>query len=46
MPYTSASPSDLAFEKKVRERAEVWGLTIPRWTPDWEKVPEDAVISG
>lgn len=20
--------------------------TIARWTPDWEKVPEDAVISG
>jgi ring-1,2-phenylacetyl-CoA epoxidase subunit PaaA len=36
----------LAFEKEVRERTDAWGLTIPPWTPDWEKVPEDAVISG
>jgi ring-1,2-phenylacetyl-CoA epoxidase subunit PaaA len=34
------------FEKEVRSKAEAWGLTIPRWIPDWEKVPEDAVISG
>ena len=34
------------FEQEVREKAESWGLTIPYWTPDWEKVPEDAVISG
>ncbi|HEX9006856.1 MAG TPA: Phenylacetic acid catabolic protein [Bacteroidota bacterium] len=34
------------FEKEVREKAEAWGLTIPKWTPDWERVPEDAVISG
>ena len=35
-----------AFEKEVREKAEVWGLVIPKWIPDWERVPEDAVISG
>lgn len=34
------------FEKEVRQKAELWGLTIPRWIPDWERVPEDAVISG
>jgi ring-1,2-phenylacetyl-CoA epoxidase subunit PaaA len=34
------------FEKEVREKAEMWGLTLPRWIPDWERVPEDAVISG
>ncbi len=34
------------FEKEVRSKAEAWDLTIPRWIPDWEKVPEDAVISG
>jgi ring-1,2-phenylacetyl-CoA epoxidase subunit PaaA len=35
-----------AFEKEVREKAEAWGLVIPKWTPDWERVPEDAVSSG
>ena len=34
------------FEKEVREKAETWGLAIPHWVPDWERVPEDAVISG
>ncbi len=36
----------LDFEKEVREKAESWGLVIPHWTPNWEKLPEDAVISG
>jgi ring-1,2-phenylacetyl-CoA epoxidase subunit PaaA len=36
----------LDFEKEVREKAESWGLVIPRWTPDWERIPDDAVISG
>ena len=35
-----------AFQIEVRERAEAWGLTIPPWIPEWEKLPEDAVISG
>jgi len=34
------------FEKEVREKAETWGLVVPQWIPDWEKLPEDAVISG
>jgi ring-1,2-phenylacetyl-CoA epoxidase subunit PaaA len=36
----------LDFEREVREKAEQWGLTIPQWIPDWERLPEDAVISG
>lgn len=34
------------FEKEVRSKAETWGLVIPDWRPDWERIPEDAVISG
>ena len=34
------------FEKEVREKAESWGLTIPQWIPDWDKLPQDAVIPG
>ena len=34
------------FTEEVRSKAESWGLTIPEWIPDWERVPEDAVISG
>ena len=34
------------FEQEVREKAESWGLAIPQWIPDWEKVPEDSVIPG
>ena len=34
------------FAKEVTEKAEAWGLTVPTWTPDWEKVPEDSVIPG
>ncbi|MGA9119693.1 MAG: Phenylacetic acid catabolic protein [Bacteroidota bacterium] len=34
------------FEREVREKAEAWGLVIPGWIPDWERLPEDAVISG
>lgn len=34
------------FEKEVRDNAEAWGLTIPSWTPDWEKLPEDSFIPG
>jgi ring-1,2-phenylacetyl-CoA epoxidase subunit PaaA len=35
-----------AFDKEVRDKAEAWGLTIPKWIPDWGRIPEDAVISG
>ena len=34
------------FAKEVREKAESWGLKIPDWIPDWQKVPEDSVIPG
>ncbi len=36
----------MTFDKEVRDKAEAWGLVVPRWQPDWEKVPQDAVISG
>lgn len=34
------------FAKEVREKAETWGLTIPEWTPEWKKLPEESVIPG
>lgn len=34
------------FEKEVRENSDAWGLTVPKWVPDWDKVPEDAIIPG
>ncbi len=34
------------FAEEVRSKAEEWGLVMPEWIPDWERVPEDAVISG
>jgi ring-1,2-phenylacetyl-CoA epoxidase subunit PaaA len=34
------------FAQEVRENAEAWGLTVPEWIPDWQKVPEDSVIPG
>jgi ring-1,2-phenylacetyl-CoA epoxidase subunit PaaA len=34
------------FAKEVREKAEPWGLTIPQWIPEWQKVPEDSAIPG
>jgi ring-1,2-phenylacetyl-CoA epoxidase subunit PaaA len=34
------------FAKEVREKGETWGLRIPEWIPDWQKVPEDAVVPG
>lgn len=36
----------LTFEQEVKENADKWGLIIPTWLPDWEKVPEDSVIPG
>lgn len=36
----------LTFEKEVRNNAEAWGLTVPPWTPDWEKLPEESAIPG
>lgn len=34
------------FAKEVRTKAELWGLAIPEWIPEWQKVPEDSVIPG
>jgi ring-1,2-phenylacetyl-CoA epoxidase subunit PaaA len=34
------------FEREVRDNAEAWGLVVPEWIPDWQKVPEDSVIPG
>ncbi|MFI5251572.1 MAG: Phenylacetic acid catabolic protein [Bacteroidota bacterium] len=34
------------FAKEVTEKAEAWGLTMPRWVPEWDKLPEDSVIPG
>ena len=34
------------FEREVRDNAEAWGLVVPQWIPDWQKVPEDSVIPG
>jgi len=34
------------FAAEVRERSDAWGLTVPQWIPDWQKVPEDSVIPG
>ncbi|MBI1803529.1 MAG: phenylacetate-CoA oxygenase subunit PaaI [Ignavibacteriae bacterium] len=34
------------FEQEVRDNAEAWGLVVPQWIPDWQKVPEDSVIPG
>lgn len=34
------------FAKEVRDKAESWGLAIPQWIPDWQKLPEDSVIPG
>lgn len=34
------------FAEEVRGKAGAWGLTIPTWTPDREKIPEDSVIPG
>ncbi len=34
------------FAKEVRAKAESWGLKVPEWIPEWQKVPEDSVIPG
>jgi len=34
------------FEQEVRSNADAWGLRVPSWTPDWEKLPEDSFIPG
>ncbi|HEY6190999.1 MAG TPA: Phenylacetic acid catabolic protein [Bacteroidota bacterium] len=34
------------FAQEVQENADAWGLKVPEWIPDWQKVPEDSVIPG
>src|SRR5579862_1050083 len=31
------------FAQEVTDKAVSWGLNVPKWIPDWEKVPEDSV---
>jgi ring-1,2-phenylacetyl-CoA epoxidase subunit PaaA len=35
-----------AFSAEVRERCKEYGLRVPGWTPDWEKISEEAVVPG
>ena len=35
-----------AWMKEVKDRCDEYGLTVPDWKPDWERIPEEAVISG
>ena len=34
------------FAAEVRTKAESWGLVMPEWIPEWQKIPEDSVIPG
>lgn len=34
------------FAQEVHERSDAWGLKVPQWIPDWEKVPEESAIPG
>ena len=34
------------FAAEVKDKAEAVGLTVPEWTPVWEKIPEEAQIPG
>lgn len=36
----------MAFANEVQQRCEEFGLDMPKWTPDWEKLPEEAVVVG
>lgn len=36
----------LAFEADVRKVVERAGLKMPTWVPDWERIQEDATITG
>ncbi len=35
-----------AFSNEVRLKCIEWGLNLPDWKPDWERIAEDGVISG
>ena len=34
------------FAKEVRDKAEAWGLAMPTWIPDWQRVSEESAIPG
>ncbi len=34
------------FTDEVRLKCSEWGLKLPDWKPDWQKIEEDGVISG
>lgn len=36
----------LSFEADVRKLVERAGLEMPVWTPDWDRIQEDATITG
>lgn len=36
----------LAFAQEIEALIQPLGLTLPPWTPDWAKLPEDAWIAG
>ena len=35
-----------SFRDEVRLKCSEWGLRLPDWKPEWEKIEEDGVISG
>ncbi len=35
-----------SFLGEVRLRCSEWGLSLPDWKPEWDKMAEDGVISG
>ena len=35
-----------AFASEVKDKAATVGLSVPEWTPVWERLPEEAQIPG
>jgi ring-1,2-phenylacetyl-CoA epoxidase subunit PaaA len=35
-----------AFAVEIKAHCDAWGLQVPDWKPDYEKMPDDAVIIG
>lgn len=35
-----------AFSAEVKANCDAWGLNLPEWIPNWDTIPEDAVIVG
>jgi ring-1,2-phenylacetyl-CoA epoxidase subunit PaaA len=34
------------FAVEVKERCEAFGLNAPRWIPEWDRLPEEAFVTG